>query len=71
MRDEDGRMYVLHRQGEYIEVWEADEYGQVKDASANYGDPDEHCEELLTHFQREASMNLTKEQATASVGADC
>jgi hypothetical protein len=61
-RDHDGRMYVIHRHGEYIEVWEADEYGQVKDSSANYGDPDEHCVELLSHFKREASMSMKENQ---------
>lgn len=59
MRDEDGRMYVFHRHGEYVEVWEADEYGQVKDSSANYGDPEEHCVELLSHFKRQASISMS------------
>ncbi|CUG94437.1 membrane-associated protein, putative [Bodo saltans] len=66
VRDDDGRMYVIHRHGEYIEVWEADEYGQVKDASANYGDPDEHCVELLSHFKREASISMKADAQAAA-----
>lgn len=57
-KDVNGRLYVLQRNGDYIEVWEADEYGQVRDAQRSlYGDPEEHCEELLDHFSREASVH--------------
>lgn len=60
-KDENGKMFVLHRNGAYVEVWEADEYGHVRDASLCYGDPDERCEELLDHFKREASLQLHHE----------
>lgn len=53
--DEAGNMFVLLNRGEYVEIYDADQNGEIKNDEE---DPQSEAQfaELLDHFSREASL---------------
>jgi hypothetical protein len=77
LEDDRGRWFVMRRNGDFVEVREADAEGKPIATKCIGGDddPDEHCEELLQNFARQASIEMLQQQQQphhdgASPGSD-